>query len=71
MLEGNRFIVERLYSGAILNSKTFFIEDFASAEITAAEESLIYELDQEALENLREDSHLCNRFIILWQNKVF
>jgi signal-transduction protein with cAMP-binding, CBS, and nucleotidyltransferase domain len=55
MLEGNRFVVEKLYSEAIINSKIFFIEDYTCTEITVSEESLIYELDHQSLNTLMSD----------------
>ena len=41
--EGNRFVIDRLYQGSVINYRSFFMEDMTYANIRAFQNSHILE----------------------------
>ena len=69
-LEGHEFIIERLYSGSVINYRSFFMEDIIHVNFRCKETCQILELDQKCFQNLMSEYRDFNRRIMLFQNKL-
>ena len=51
-LEGHEFIIERLYSGSVINYRSFFMEDIIHVNFRCKETCQVLELDQQCFQNI-------------------
>ena len=52
--EGNEFIIEKLYSGSVINYRSFFMQDLMHVNIRCTENCQLLELRQDELKNIME-----------------
>ena len=53
--EGNEFIIERVFVGGVLNSRSFLVEDLVYLNIRAVQNTKILKVHQKTIDELKEE----------------
>jgi F-box and leucine-rich repeat protein 7 len=69
--EGNKFVIERLPTGSVLNYRVVFTEDRMMVNIRATQGSYILELSEDEFENMDQVDPVFDRKIKFYQNQLF
>ena len=68
--EGNKFVIEHLTAGSILNMTNFFLEDIMQVEIASNGNSVLHELTKEGLENVKNEHMEFRKYMNLYENRM-
>ena len=64
--EGNEFVIEKLYSGSVINFRAFFMEDLNYVNMRAVELTRILELNHNTMEKIKNDNANFNKKVTLY-----
>lgn len=68
--EGNEFVLDRLYSGSIINFRSFFMEDYVYVNYRSQKYSKILELSLTKLNSIMNDHESFQKKMLVYQNSI-
>ena len=70
ILEGNEFVIDRLYKGSILNYRTFFMEDLNYVFVRCATSVTVLYLTLPMLNNIIGSHSDMEKYFLSYQNNI-
>lgn len=69
-MEGNEFVLDRLYSGSVINYRSFFLEDINCISYRAKENCQLLELSLQTIYKIMEEDDKFKKEMLIFQDVI-